>query len=68
MDKRAARPRESGAGDADALRSAARRRRVALVALLFPLLFFVVIAIGLIAMKHGRDGMEFFKPAPSSDG
>jgi len=51
-----------------AARIAARRRRIALGAMLFPLLFLVVIAIGLVAMHHGRVGMEFFKPAPSGDG
>jgi len=51
-----------------AARSQARRRRIALGAMLFPLFFLIVIAVGIVAMHHGRAGMEFFKPAPSGDG
>lgn len=62
------RARETPGGTGDAERRAARRRRAALGAMLFPLLFLVVIAVGLVAMHHGRDGMLFFKPAPSQNG
>lgn len=43
------------------LRQARRRRHWALWALLFPLIFTTVIAIGLAAMFYKR--MEFFRPA-----
>jgi hypothetical protein len=52
--------------DAEQARQARRRRHAALAAMLFPLFFLVVIAIGLLAMHSRR--MEFFKPAPSSNG
>jgi len=42
-------------------RQARRKRHWALWALLFPLLFTTVIALGLIAMFYKR--MEFFRPA-----
>ncbi|HXY21252.1 MAG TPA: hypothetical protein VEI29_01115 [Burkholderiaceae bacterium] len=42
-------------------RQARRRRHWALWALLFPLLFTTVIALGLIAMFYKR--MEFFRPS-----
>ena len=66
-------PRGAAAGQAteaaraDARRQA-RRRRIALGAMLFPLFFLIVIAVGIVAMHHGRAGMEFFRPAPSGDG
>ena len=45
-------------------RLARRRRQWALWALLFPLVFTTVIAIGLLAMFYKR--MEFFRPAHAS--
>ena len=42
-------------------RREARRRRWTVLAVLFPLFFFVVIALGLVAMYFRH--MEFFKPA-----
>jgi len=47
-------------------RQARRRRRWALAAMLFPLLFATVIAVGLAAMFFKR--MEIFRPAHSSAG
>jgi type II secretory pathway component PulK len=38
-----------------------KRRRAALIAVLFPLFFLVVIAIGVAAMYYRQ--MSFFKPA-----
>lgn len=46
--------------DAAQHRRSRRARRSAWIALLFPLIFFLVVAIGLFAMANRR--MEFFKP------
>jgi len=43
-----------------------RRRRWAIGAMLFPLFFFMVIAIGIAAMYYRR--MEIFRPGHSSAG
>jgi hypothetical protein len=53
----AADPRTESAGDA---RRTRRRRRWAIVAVLFPLFFLMVILLGLAAMYYRH--MEFFRP------
>jgi len=53
-------PEASAAKQELARRQAKRRRKAALWALLFPLIFTTVIAIGLAAMYYRR--MEFFRP------
>jgi hypothetical protein len=58
----AALPRYAGSGPAERLQH--RRRRWAIVAVCFPLFFFVVVAAGLLAMANRR--MEWFRPAPAS--
>ncbi len=52
------------AGRAHDMQRARRRRRWTLLALLFPAIFFAVVAFGVASMFYGR--MSIFRPAPSS--
>ncbi len=54
-------PRDDSRAHSAAQRREARRRRWTILALLFPLFFFLVIAFGLATMYFRQ--MEFFRPA-----
>jgi len=54
---------EARPGPAHDMLRARRRRRWALLALLFPAIFFAVVAFGVASMFYGR--MSIFRPAPA---